>query len=115
MRNLGSAIGISIVNWLLSRNTQINHAELSQHITIFNPMLRAPFAPDMWSPDQASGLTALDQVVNAQASMISYLNDFLFMMWITIAAIPMLLLLRKPKKPQSKAEVQAEAAHAIAD
>jgi len=115
MRNLGSAIGISIVNWLLARNTQINHAELSQHITVFNPLLKAPYAPDMWAPTERSGLIALDQMVNAQASMISYLNDFLFMMWITIAAIPMLLLLRKPKRPQSKEAAEAEAAAAIAD
>jgi len=115
MRNLGSAIGVSIVNWLLSRNTQINHAELSQHITVLNPLLKAPYAPDMWSPTERSGLIALDQLVNAQASMISYLNDFLFMMWITIAAIPMLLLLRKPRKAQSKEEAEAEAAAAIAD
>jgi DHA2 family multidrug resistance protein len=113
MRNLGSAIGISVVNWLLARNTQINHAELSQHITVLNPMLQAPYAPDSWSPGQASGLIALDQVVNAQASMISYLNDFLFMMWITIAAIPMLLLLRKPRRKRDQAEEEMETAAAI--
>jgi DHA2 family multidrug resistance protein len=113
MRNLGSAIGISVVNWLLARNTQINHAELSQHITLLNPMLQAPYAPDSWSPGQASGLIALDQVVNAQASMISYLNDFLFMMWITIAAIPMLLLLRKPRRKRDQAEEEMETAAAI--
>jgi DHA2 family multidrug resistance protein len=33
VRNIGSSIGISIVTVLLTRNIQINHAELSAGIT----------------------------------------------------------------------------------
>ena len=39
VRNIGSSIGISIVIVFLTRNTQINHAELSAFINPFNPML----------------------------------------------------------------------------
>ena len=37
MRNIGSSVGISIVMTLLSRGTQINHAELAERITAFDP------------------------------------------------------------------------------
>src|SRR3954447_15298409 len=40
VRNLGSSIGISLVIFLLGRNTQIVHAELSAHVTPFNDSLR---------------------------------------------------------------------------
>ncbi len=36
MRNIGSSVGISIVMTLLSRGTQINHAELAERITPFD-------------------------------------------------------------------------------
>ena len=34
MRNIGSSVGISIVMTLLSRNTQINHAEIAARLLI---------------------------------------------------------------------------------
>jgi DHA2 family multidrug resistance protein len=95
VRNIGSSIGISIVTVLLTRNVQVNHQELSASINPFNPALQA------LSPAAANGdLTALarvDQLVNAQAMMISYINDFKLMMIVTLSAIPLALFLRKPK------------------
>ena len=38
----------------------------------------------------------MDGLVNQQALMISYINDFKLMMYITIASIPLIWLLRKP-------------------
>jgi len=39
----------------------------------------------------------IDNLVNQQALMISYVNDFKFMMIVTLCAIPLALLLRKPR------------------
>jgi DHA2 family multidrug resistance protein len=41
--------------------------------------------------------------VNRQAAFIAYLDDFKLMMWITFAAIPLVLLL-KPQRPGSRDE-----------
>jgi len=94
VRNIGSSIGISIVTVLLTRNTQINHAELAAPLTPFNQNLTA------LSPAAAQGnpsaLAQLDALVNQQALMISYVDDFKLMMLVTLAAIPLALLLRKP-------------------
>src|ERR1700742_2627510 len=32
-RNIGSSIGISVVNSLLATNTQVNHADIAEHVT----------------------------------------------------------------------------------
>src|SRR5438128_6113371 len=41
IRNIGSSIGISLVIFLLTRNTQLVHAELAGHVTPFNDALAA--------------------------------------------------------------------------
>ncbi|MCA0278069.1 MAG: DHA2 family efflux MFS transporter permease subunit [Proteobacteria bacterium] len=106
VRNIGSSIGISIVSVVLSRNIQINHAELSANITPFNPNLTA------LSPAAAAGdptaLTQIDGLVNIQSLMISYVDDFKLMMIVTLCAIPLAFLLRKPKAQVTGA---APAAH----
>ncbi|WP_146689947.1 hypothetical protein [Bradyrhizobium canariense] len=48
-----------------------------------------------WSPWTASGRAALDQVVQMQASIISYIDDFKLMMVLSLAAVPLVLLLRR--------------------
>jgi len=95
VRNIGSSIGISIVTVLLTRNVQINHAELSAGMTPFNPNLLASM------PSAAQGspaaLSQLDNLVNQQSLMIAYVDDFKLMMIVTLCAIPLALLLRRPK------------------
>jgi DHA2 family multidrug resistance protein len=113
MRNIGSSIGISIVTALLSRNTQINHASLAENVSIFNPMMHAPYLPPSWSLDSQTGLMALDAEVTRQAASIAYIDDFVLMMWVTLCAVPLLVLLRKPKK--ASAGTPAPAMHAVAD
>lgn len=98
MRNIGSSIGISIVMSLLSRNTQANHAEIAEHVTRFNPLMHAPWLPPAWSLDSTEGLAALNEEVTRQAAAIAYFDDFLLMMAVTITAIPLLLLLRAPRR-----------------
>jgi DHA2 family multidrug resistance protein len=53
--------------------------------------------PTMMSPATTTGRAMLDQMVNQQASLIAYIDDFKLLMILAIAAIPMLFLLRKPK------------------
>jgi len=98
LRNIGGSIGISASVALLSQNTQVSHAELGAHITRFAPALRDPLLAPFWSLDTARGLAALDQAVNAQAAMIAYINDLKLMMIVSLAALPLVLLLR-PVRP----------------
>ncbi|WP_207478121.1 hypothetical protein [Arenibaculum pallidiluteum] len=46
-------------------------------------------------------LAQLDAMVTQQAAMIAYLDDFKLMMSITLAALPLLVLLRRPARPSA--------------
>src|SRR5262249_32217604 len=74
MRNIGSSVGISIVMTLLSRGTQINHAELAELLTPFSVGVPAQ------TLSAAQNLAALNGEVTRQAATIAFLNDFLLIM-----------------------------------
>lgn len=98
MRNLGSSIGISIVISVLVRETQVNRAILTEYANPFNRMLQDPTIAKHWSLTDPSGLMALSNEITRQASMIAYLNDFRLMMFVTLATVPLLFLLRPPAR-----------------
>jgi MFS transporter, DHA2 family, multidrug resistance protein len=105
MRNIGSSVGISIVMTLLSRNTQINHAEIASRLTPYGD--NAAQVQQMIGQNAATGLAMLNGEVTRQASGIAFLNDFWLMMVMTAAAIPLLLLL-KPVKSRAAPAVVAD-------
>jgi MFS transporter, DHA2 family, multidrug resistance protein len=92
MRNIGSSIGISVVTTLLTRNTQIVHAALGEHVNRYSPLLRAEMAGGAPSMQTLAGLNVS---VTQQAAMIAYNNDFRLMMYMCLFALPMVFLLRK--------------------
>ena len=101
-RNIGAAVGISIVSYLLARNMQVNHATIAEHVNPFNRAFDNPAVAHTLSPWTAGGRAALDQLVNGQAAIIAYVNDFKFLMIAALVAMPLVLLLRKDL-PQSNA------------
>ncbi|WP_205965244.1 DHA2 family efflux MFS transporter permease subunit [Paraburkholderia flava] len=92
MRNIGSSIGISIVQTLMTRGTQIAHSDLAAYVTPFNPAMRP------WlDGGSLADIAILDRSITQQASMIAYLNDFKLMFVATLLVIPLLLLIRPAK------------------
>jgi DHA2 family multidrug resistance protein len=96
IRNIGMSIGISIVVTLLGREVQRSHAGLSESITPFRAALHGPDVPSFWSSLHGTGLVALNGEVSRQALTVAYVNDFRFMLYMSFAALPLLLLLRRP-------------------
>ena len=92
LRNIGSSIGISTVQGLMVRNTQLVHASLAQHIT---PLTLANHSLGVYGGQQA--IAALDRSVTAQATMIAYIDDFQLMLILTLLALPLLLLVRSAR------------------
>ena len=92
IRNLGSSIGISVVNTLLTRNTQIVHSTLGDRVSRFTPLLHSQLPG---GPASLRSLAGLNATVTEQAAMIAYNNDFQLMMVLSLIAIPLVLLLRK--------------------
>jgi DHA2 family multidrug resistance protein len=101
MRNLGSSVGISTVVALLTRNTQVAHASLVQHITPFQPAFAAG------SPDYRA-LAALNATVTQQAAMIAYDDDFKLLLILSLAAIPLVFLVRDVGQSNRSGPVAAE-------
>ena len=98
-RNLGSSVGISVVETLLVRNTQIVHAALAEHLTPFSPLVRAQMPS---AEAGVRGLSALNAQVTQQAAMIAYDDNFKLMMWLSLAVIPAVLLLRRGQAPSAE-------------
>jgi len=108
VRNIGSSIGISLVIFLLGRNTQVMHAELAAHVTPFNNALMHGGAARFWDLTTAAGRTALNSEITRQATIIAYDDDFKLMMIVALAALPLVLVLRR-------ARAQGDAAEAVLD
>ncbi|SFB38769.1 MFS transporter, DHA2 family, multidrug resistance protein [Collimonas sp. OK607] len=96
VRNIGSSIGIALVQTLLVRNTQIAHASLVEKISNANPALHDPIVASVYNVATSEGLAALNDEITRQASMIAYVDDFWFMLILTLLVLPLLLLIRPP-------------------
>jgi DHA2 family multidrug resistance protein len=107
VRNVGSSIGISLVQTLLTRNTVITHSSLAERVTAgssawHNPAVAATF--NVHSPHAAA---TLDAAVTQQAAMIAYIDDFWFMLFLTLMVVPLLLLIRPPRPGTVVEDAQA--------
>jgi DHA2 family multidrug resistance protein len=97
IRNVGSAIGISVCSFMLEQNTQIVHAAIAEHVTPFNHMLQTGGAYLMWNTATAAGLSALNAEITRQAQAVAYLDDFKLMLIVSLPAILLLFMMRRPK------------------
>jgi DHA2 family multidrug resistance protein len=104
IRNVGSALGISIASFLLTQSTQIMHARIAEGVTPFNHSLQRGGAFLLWNSANARGLTALNAEVTRQASIIAYANVFTFMLLVSMATAVLLLLLRRRAPNTTPAE-----------
>ena len=101
---IGSSIGISLVQTHLTRNTVIAHAALSERVTAASPAWNNPATHAIFNVHSPGGAAFLDLAVTQQASMIGYIDDFWFMLYLTLAVIPLLLLIRPPRRAASVEE-----------
>lgn len=98
LRNIGAAIGVSVTSAMLARNTQALHEVIGASVTPFN---RALASVGAFNPGTHHGVALLDQVVNQQASVIAYMNDYVLLICTTLPALLLLFLMRRP--PQGAA------------
>jgi DHA2 family multidrug resistance protein len=107
-RNIGSSIGISVMNTLLTRNTQANHATIASHVTAVNRGFENAQVARFWDPLTAAGRAALDAVITQQAQIIAYIDDYKLLMIATLAVLPLLLVFRSPTKRTATTMTVAE-------
>jgi DHA2 family multidrug resistance protein len=95
-RNIGSAVGISILQALTIRNGATVHARLVEGIRPDNPALGA-VADGGFDFDLPSAVAALNAQITRQAAMVSYIDAFWMLFVLTLAIIPLLLFMRGPR------------------
>jgi MFS transporter, DHA2 family, multidrug resistance protein len=110
-RNIGSSIGISMVIANLTSKTTEMHARIVESVTPFNDALQMPDVATHLNLNTDMGRAMLDGIVTQQAAMIAYLNDFKLLMILTLAMVPMVLIIGTVKRsPDLK---KAESVHAM--
>jgi DHA2 family multidrug resistance protein len=96
VRNLGSSVGISLMQAVWTTNTSVAHADMASHIQTGNPVVRSGLPP-LYDPSTAFGVQALNAEITRQSAMVAYIDDFKLMMIVTLAVMPLLLLMRTPR------------------
>jgi MFS transporter, DHA2 family, multidrug resistance protein len=93
LRNIGASMGVTIAVTILSRTTQATQEQLVEHVGILDT--------DKWQVvrgvlgEYAEPAYAVE--VARQAAQIAYINDFTFLFYLTLAGIPLVVLMRQPK------------------
>jgi DHA2 family multidrug resistance protein len=110
-RNIGSAIGISVTSFSLTRLAQVSHADLAAVATPFNRLLHDHGAMQHFlNPSSGHGAQLLDQLIGRQAQIIAYNDDFLMMTFVTLPTLLLLFLMRRPARAKVQAPMEAHAA-----
>jgi len=111
-RNLGGTFGISLVQTMLERRSQVHQAQYVETLNPLNPnytdqiqrTAHALMDQGMAQADAARAATAqLYHSLLQQAAMLSYIDVFHSLMWVIFCALPLVLLLQKPGKGRAAA------------
>ena len=90
-RNIGAAIGISVTSTSLTRGIQVTHADIAAGVTPFERSLQqGDYAARVLNPLTRHGAAMLDAMIDHQAQIIAFNNDFRMML---LTIVPPLLLL----------------------
>jgi DHA2 family multidrug resistance protein len=96
MRNIGSAVGVSLTTTILANSVQVIHAQLAHHASVFNRALGVNGPSLMMSPQIPFGLANLNSLIEYRAQVQAYANDFLFMLLISLPIFVVIWLMKRP-------------------
>jgi DHA2 family multidrug resistance protein len=77
-------------------------------VTPFNRALQMVGPIHQWlNPATRGGAALLDRMVNQQAQIVAYVDDYVLLIMTTLPALLLLLLMRMPRKAAVPVETQA--------
>jgi DHA2 family multidrug resistance protein len=97
MRNIGSAIGVSLTTTILADSVQTIHAHLAAYASPFNRALGVNGASMMMNPQIPFGLANLNSLIEYRAQVQAYANDFLFMFVVSLPVFAVIWLMKRPE------------------
>ncbi|HZQ11233.1 MAG TPA: DHA2 family efflux MFS transporter permease subunit [Pseudolabrys sp.] len=106
VRNIGSSVGISLVIANLTDKTAEMHARLTEAVTPFNEALQMPDVTAHLNTASDMGRAMLDVIVTQQAMMIAYLNDYKLLMLLTVATVPLVLIIGTSRRKLTEQDLE---------
>lgn len=106
VRNMGMALGVSITSSALASTMQTVHASLAGHVTPFNRALSVNAPALFFNPQLPLGRTVMEMIVNQQALAISYADTFYLMLFLSLPAFFVLLVIPKPEPTTATVKIE---------
>jgi DHA2 family multidrug resistance protein len=107
LRNVGGSIGISVVNTIVARHSQVHRSYLVHSLAATNPALqhRMSALENLLTSSTAGGpvmaskgaYKMIEQTLTAQARLWAYVDDFRYMALVCFACMPLVLLFKRAK------------------
>ncbi|TFV86239.1 DHA2 family efflux MFS transporter permease subunit [Oxalobacteraceae bacterium OM1] len=108
VRTMGSAVGISIVTTLMSRQGQVLWNELGGNLNRYNPDVQQYLRGLHLRPDDPKAVALMAQQVAQQAEMLAMIDIFQLITWSFILMLPLVFLLKRNKRAGGPIRVAAE-------
>ena len=114
MRQLGGSFGIAIITTYLARQNAVHRSALVSHLSTDNPLvqqridgMQRNFMAQGKTFDEAlaSAYKALDYSVTKQATVLSYMDVFLYLGILFLICIPFILITKQKKNKPAGAEI----------
>ena len=105
-RNIGGSTGIALSTTLIARREQFHQARLVEHFSSADPSYQATLqnAQQLYMSKGADAVHALQQahgmvygMLQQQASMLAFLDDFRLLAYAFLAVIPLMFLMKKTR------------------
>ncbi len=98
-RNIGAAIGISVTSTSLTRGIQVTHADIAAGVTPFERSLQqGDYAARVLNPLTRHGAAMLDAMIDHQAQIIAFNNDFRMMLLTIVPPFLLLFFMRRHQR-----------------
>jgi DHA2 family multidrug resistance protein len=107
MRNIGGSVGIAVATTMIARSSQTFLNTLGGHVNPYNPpaqamidQLRAYFISKGADPATAAreAYAAVYGMVQQQAALLSYLNEFKFFGIVFLVMLPLIFVMKRPAR-----------------
>ena len=97
MRNVASSVGISVVIAQLTEGGRRVYAILSEHVNPFNQALQMPDVSGMINLGTDKGRAMADVMVQLQAQIIAFSQDYQLVMFFILGSIPLAIMIGSTK------------------
>jgi DHA2 family multidrug resistance protein len=102
MRNLGGSVGIAMTTTMIARGAQTHQAMMVSHLTPYHMAFQQRFqqiqgflTAQMGAGTQDKAYAMIYGIVNRQARLMAFLDDFLYLGILCLVCVPLVFLFRK--------------------